>query len=94
METKQIHATLKVWSSFQGYNNSKNHDSWITIPLIFTDPKLNSLLVWEICQSEESLPKRPHTKPIIEARLKELQNGKTFFILHTTKNKDAQCLKS
>jgi hypothetical protein len=34
MVTKRIYETFKVWSSFKGYNNIKNHDSWITIPLV------------------------------------------------------------
>jgi hypothetical protein len=35
-----------------------------------------------------------HIKPIINNRFKELQSGETFFILHTTQNKDVIILAS
>jgi hypothetical protein len=74
------------------------HESPYYLSSLFQD--LGASLYGKCGQSEEFLLKHPHnhrwmhTKPITDAKLKQLQSGETSFILHTTQNKDAQFLRS
>jgi hypothetical protein len=91
---KRFMKLWKFWASLKGYNSSNNHDLWVIIPLVLTFPRLNSIFIWEIYQSEEFLLKhlhnhrQIHTNPITKGRFKELQSGEASFILNMAQKMD------